>query len=178
MSETVILKTSRMRFVMWDEGDAALVQQLHSTMATTRYLSGNAPWSLEKAEERLRGWFEEQARDGTTKYKLLAEDGQFLGRAGISKFRNEQFELGYSLREEAWGKGLATEAASVLADWFFERQFAQGFIAFTHPDNIASQRVLRKIGMRESAPILIDGVLDSAFELTAEMRPAKPESLS
>jgi hypothetical protein len=43
MSETVILKTSRMRFVMWDEGDAALVQQLHSTMATTRYLSGNAP---------------------------------------------------------------------------------------------------------------------------------------
>lgn len=94
MSETVILKTSRMRFVMWDEGDAALVQQLHSTMATTRYLSGSAPWSLDKAEERLRGWFEEQARDGTTKYKLLAEDGRFLGRAGISKFRNEQFELG------------------------------------------------------------------------------------
>lgn len=32
---------------------------------------------------------------------------------------------------------------------------------------------LRKIGMRERAPILIDGVLDAAFELTADMRPAK-----
>ncbi|MGO7037111.1 GNAT family N-acetyltransferase [Rhizobium acaciae] len=172
--QRVMLKTPRLSLVMWDEGDAALVQQLHSTMATTRYLSGNAPWSLQKAEERLRGWSEEQARDGTTKYKLLAEDGQFLGRAGISKFRNEQFELGYSLREEAWGKGLATEAASALADWFFERKFALGFIAFTHPENIASQRVLRKIGMRERAPILIDGVLGTAFELTAETRPAKP----
>ncbi|MBY5328056.1 GNAT family N-acetyltransferase [Rhizobium leguminosarum] len=172
--QRVMLKTPRLSLVMWDEGDAALVQQLHSTMATTRYLSGNAPWSLQKAEERLRGWFEEQARDGTTKYKLLAEDGQFLGRAGISKFRNEQFELGYSLREEAWGKGLATEAASALADWFLERQFALGFIAFTHPENIASQRVLRKIGMRERAPILIDGVLGTVFELTAETRPAKP----
>lgn len=171
--QRIILKTSRLTFVMWDEGDAALVQQLHSTMATTRYLPGSAPWSLEKAEERLRGWFEEQAGDGTTKYKLLAEDGRFVGRAGISKFRNDQFELGYSLREEAWGRGLATEAASALADWFFERELASGFIAFTHPENTASQRVLRKIGMRERAPILVDGVLDSAFELTAEMRPAK-----
>lgn len=100
---SVILNTPRLSFVMWDEGDAALVQLLHSTMATTRYLSGNAPWSLEKAEQRLQGWFEEQARDGTTKFKLFAEDGSFIGRAGISRFRNEQFELGYSLREEAWG---------------------------------------------------------------------------
>ena len=172
----MILKTPRLRIVMWDEGDAALVQQLHSTMATTRYFPGSAPWSPEKAAERLRGWFEEQARDGTTKYKIVAEDGCFVGRAGISRFGSEQFELGYSLIEEVWGQGLATEAASALADWFFERGLASGFIAFTHPENIASQRVLRKIGMRERAPILIDGVLDMAFEMTADMRPAKLNS--
>jgi hypothetical protein len=33
---------------------------------------------------------------------------------------------------------------------------------------------LRKIGRREGAPILIDGVQDTAFELTADKRPAKP----
>ena len=175
MSETVILKTPRLSLVMWNEDDARLVQQLHSTRATTRYLFGQPPWSLEKAEERLQGWFEEQARDGTTKYKILAEDGRFVGRAGISKFRTtEQFELGYSLREEEWGKGYATEAACALREWFFEREFAPGFIAFTHPENAASQRVLRKIGMRERAPILINGILGSAFEITAEMRLRKP----
>ncbi|WP_010055147.1 GNAT family N-acetyltransferase [Rhizobium etli] len=167
--ESLILRTSRLRFVMWNEGDAPLVQRLHSTAATTRYLAGSAPWSPEKAAERLRGWFEEQARDGTTKYKLLGEDGRFIGRAGISRFGSEQFELGYSLIEEAWGKGLATEAARALADWFFESRPASAFIAFTHPENVASQRVL-KIGMRERAPILIDGVSGTAFELTAAMR--------
>jgi len=168
--QSVILKTPRLSFVMWDEGDAPLVQQLHSTIATTRYLSGSAPWSLEKAEERLRGWFAEQARDGTTKYKILAENGGFLGRAGISKFRNEQFELGYSLREEAWGKGYATEAASALTEWFFKRGFAPDLIAFTHPENTASQRVLEKIGMRERAPILVDEVLCTAFDIAADTR--------
>ncbi|MBY3598481.1 GNAT family N-acetyltransferase [Rhizobium bangladeshense] len=166
-SEKLILRSPRLRFVMWDEGDAALLQQLHSTVATTQYLAGNAPWSLDKAEERLRGWIEEHARDGMTKYKLLAEDGSFVGRAGISRFGSEEFELGYSLREEGWGKGLATEAASALAGWFFAREFASGFIAFTHPGNIASQRVLSKIGMRERAPILVDGVPNTTFELTA-----------
>lgn len=170
----LILRTPRLRFVMWGEGDAPLVQWLHSTTATTQYLPGNASWSLDKAEQRLWGWFQEQVRDGTTKYKLLGEDGRFIGRAGISRFSSEQFELGYSLIEEAWGKGLATEAATALADWFFEKRFAPGFIAFTHPENVASQRVLRKIGMRERAPILIDGVLDVAFEMTAKMRPEKP----
>ncbi|WP_106796172.1 GNAT family N-acetyltransferase [Rhizobium sp. H4] len=174
--DRVILRTPRLTFVMWDQADAPLVQRLHSTMATTRYLPGNTPWSLEKAEQRVRGWFEEQARDGTTKYKLLGEDGRFIGRAGISRFRSEQFELGYSLSEEVWGKGLATEAASALADWFFDRRFALGFIAFTHPENIASQRVLRKIGMRERTPILIDGGLDAAFEMTADMRPGRPSA--
>ncbi|MBB4504194.1 hypothetical protein GGE48_000140 [Rhizobium leguminosarum] len=48
--QRVILKTPRLTFVMWEEGDAVLVQRLHSTMATTRYLSGNVPWSLDKAE--------------------------------------------------------------------------------------------------------------------------------
>ncbi|MEB3046667.1 GNAT family N-acetyltransferase [Rhizobium mulingense] len=175
-SQRLILETPRLRFVMWDEGDAALLQQLHSSMATTRYLPGNTPWSLDKAEQRLRDWFAEQARDGTTKYKLLAADGSFVGRAGISRFGSDQFELGYSLREEAWGKGLATEAASALAAWFFARAFASSLIAFTHPENVASQRVLRKIGMRERAPILIDGVLDTAYELTAGMQSGKPSA--
>lgn len=67
--QQVILETPRLVAVMWDPDDAGLLQELHSTIETTRYLSGAAPWSREKAEERLRGWFGEQARDATTKYK-------------------------------------------------------------------------------------------------------------
>ncbi|WP_028744569.1 GNAT family N-acetyltransferase [Rhizobium mesoamericanum] len=171
----VILETPRLVAVMWEPNDAGLIQELHSMIETTRYLSGGAPWSRDKAEERLRNWFGEQARDGTTKYKILSrDDGRFVGRAGVSLFGGDRrdFELGYSLRHPEWGKGYATEIANGLADWFFGRNFAQHFIAFTHPDNIASQHVLTKIGMRSRMPMVIDELSCPTFELTAAMRSA------
>lgn len=170
MTGEIILETPRLVLRMWDGGDAGLIRDLHSTIETTRYLSGAAPWTLEKAEGRLSNWFGEQLRDGVTKYKILSrDDGRFLGRAGFSRYPGEpgDYELGYSLRKEEWGKGYATEIAGALATWLFERGFANRFIAFTHPDNVASQRVLRKIGMRDCAPILIDGLSCPNFELSA-----------
>ncbi|ACM26710.1 GNAT family N-acetyltransferase [Agrobacterium sp. SHOUNA12C] len=171
MSDTIILETPRLVLTMWHKGDAALIQQLHSTIDTTRYLSGAAPWTLEKAEERLKSWFGEQARDGVTKYKMLRrDDGRFIGRAGFSRFQEErgrgEFELGYSLSREAWGNGYATEIAGALSEWFFKRGIAREFIAFTHPENAASQRVLRKIGMRERPPMVIDGLACPSFGIS------------
>ena len=173
--QRAILGTPRLVAVMWEPDDAGLIHELHSTIETTRYLSGAAPWSREKAEERLRNWFGEQERDGATKYKILSrDDGRFIGRAGFSLLGRERqdFELGYSLRFQEWGKGYATEIAGELAEWFFERNFAQQFIAFTHPDNAASQHVLTKIGMRSRMPMIIDGLTCPTFELTAGMRTA------
>jgi RimJ/RimL family protein N-acetyltransferase len=173
--QRAILGTPRLVAVMWEPDDAGLIHELHSTIETTRYLSGAAPWSREKAEERLRNWFGEQERDGATKYKILSrDDGRFIGRAGFSLLGGERqdFELGYSLRFQEWGKGYATEIAGELAEWFFERNFAQQFIAFTHPDNAASQHVLTKIGMRSRMPMIIDGLTCPTFELTAGMRTA------
>jgi ribosomal-protein-alanine N-acetyltransferase len=171
MSDTIILETPRLILTMWDKGDAELIRQLHSTIETTRYLSGAAPWTLEKAEDRLKTWFGEQARDGVTKYKMVRrDDGCFIGRAGFSRFLEErergEFELGYSIRRDAWCNGYATEIAGALADWFFKRSFARQFIAFTHPENAASQRVLRKIGMQDREPIVIDGISCPSFRMS------------
>jgi RimJ/RimL family protein N-acetyltransferase len=162
-----ILETPRLRLVMWNKEDAGLVQALHSSIETTRYLPGTAPWTRQKAEERLQDWFDECRRDGVTKYKLLRrEDGAFVGRAGFSLLdRSGQYELGYSICREAWGNGYATEIAGALARWFFEKHFSDSFIAFTHPDNVASQRVLTKAGMLPCAPILIDDILCPTFEM-------------
>lgn len=175
MSDDIILKTPRLILSMWRRQDMHLLRDLHSTIETTRYLSGAAPWSDEKVEERFLSFFAEQARDRTTKYKVTSpDDGRFIGRAGFSRYGGErgEFELGYSLRHGDWGKGYATELANGLADWFFEKRYAPQFIAFTHPDNLASQRVLTKIGMRSRTPMIIDKMSCPTFELTAEMRRA------
>ncbi len=173
MSGDVIFRTPRLVARMWEDGDADLIQDLHSTIETTRYMSGAAPWSREKCEERLRSYFAEQARDGTTKYKIVSrEDGRFIGRAGISLFHTGEYEMGYAFYAGEWGKGYASEIAAGLADWFFAEGIAPHFVAFTHPDNLVSQHILKKIGMRERGPIFIEGVKGVEFEMTAAMRQA------
>ncbi|XAZ25337.1 GNAT family N-acetyltransferase [Sinorhizobium sp. B11] len=173
MSGDVIFRTPRLVARMWENGDADLIQDLHSTIETTRYMSGAAPWSREKCEERLRSYFAEQARDGTTKYKIVSrEDGRFIGRAGISLFHTGEYEMGYAFYAGEWGKGYASEIAAGLADWFFAEGIAPHFVAFTHPDNLVSQHILKKIGMRERGPIFIEGVKGVEFEMTAAMRQA------
>ena len=164
-----ILETERLRLVMWDADDARLVHDLHSTLATSRFMAGGAPWPMERCEERVQQWFREQARDGTTKYKVLSkEDDHFIGRAGISLHDGDigEYEMGYAFREEEWGKGYATEVARALIDWFSAKGTGK-LIAFTHPENYASQHVLKKAGMRPVAPRLIDGFVAPTFEAGA-----------
>lgn len=56
-------------------------------------------------------------------------------------------EMGWRLSHDAWGQGLATEGAKAALDWAFENIDAPEFIAFTAATNLASQGVMRKIGM-------------------------------
>ncbi|MCW3839293.1 GNAT family N-acetyltransferase [Micromonospora yasonensis] len=58
-----------------------------------------------------------------------------------------QAMLGYSLLPEARGRGLATRAVQLLAGWAFEVGLARLW-AGTRPENVASQRVLEKVGFR------------------------------
>lgn len=56
-------------------------------------------------------------------------------------------ELGYRLRRTAWGKGLASEGASALADWGFRSGRYDRIMATTMAVNLGSRRVMEKIGM-------------------------------
>lgn len=172
IADTIILETPRLILTGWDAADVTLIRDLHSTEQMTRYYSDPTTWTLEKAEERIRSWFGEESRFGVTKYKLIERhSGRFIGRAGFSPFGDDpvEFELGYAIAPEGWGKGYATEIAAGLRDWFFRRGIADSFIAFTHPENAASQRVLQKIGMRDRTPIVIDGITCATFEFASDM---------
>ncbi len=57
-------------------------------------------------------------------------------------------ELGYRLRREDWGRGLASEGASALVDWGFTNAAYDKIIACTMAVNHGSRRVMEKIGMR------------------------------
>ena len=77
------------------------------------------------------------------------QSGVFLGWCGIWILpETGEIELGYAIAKQFWNQGFATEAASVFLRYAFEVLNAERVIAVTEPDNLASRRVMEKLGMR------------------------------
>ncbi len=73
-----------------------------------------------------------------------------IGSIGLDtdKFRRDvkSKELGYSLSEDYWGKGLATEAAKEIIRFAFEKLWLDALMIKTSAENNRSQRVIEKCG--------------------------------
>ncbi|RAK70311.1 GNAT family N-acetyltransferase [Hymenobacter edaphi] len=61
-------------------------------------------------------------------------------------------ELGYRLLPEAWGRGYATEMGRALIEYGFGPLGLAQVVGITAPDNVASQHVLEKCGLRYQGP--------------------------
>jgi ribosomal-protein-alanine N-acetyltransferase len=72
----------------------------------------------------------------------------FCGVGGIGYDRNEN-EIFYSIGKAYWGKGYATEAATAVLKYAFDRLNLENIIGVVHPENIASRKVMEKIGLKK-----------------------------
>src|SRR5215471_12500479 len=72
------------------------------------------------------------------------ETGQLVGmaRLGVTSFEHRTGDLGYGLRRDRWGQGLATEAAGLMIQFGFEKLRLHRIFAYFDPNNGASGRVL------------------------------------
>jgi ribosomal-protein-alanine N-acetyltransferase len=78
------------------------------------------------------------------------DNGDFVGWFALKYISGTvEIEVGYRLRHGAWGRGFATEGARELVRYGFEDLGLHRIIGVTHPDNLASQHVLRKIGLAD-----------------------------
>jgi ribosomal-protein-alanine N-acetyltransferase len=76
------------------------------------------------------------------------DDGALLGQCGLFHLDNTaEVEVAYLLAKDAWGQGFATEAAAATLRYGFETVGLDRIVAVVRPQNIASQRVLEKIGL-------------------------------
>lgn len=67
-------------------------------------------------------------------------------------------EIGWRLREDAWGHGYAKEAASASLDLAFERFAADEVIALTVDGNRPSWGLMIRLGMRRREDLDFDNV--------------------
>jgi RimJ/RimL family protein N-acetyltransferase len=77
------------------------------------------------------------------------DDGSFVGGCGVFPTpEGGEIEIAYRLRRSCWGHGYATEMAAAVLAHAFTTLRLERVIGLTWPENAASARVLRKIGMR------------------------------
>jgi RimJ/RimL family protein N-acetyltransferase len=83
--------------------------------------------------------------------------GVFIGRCGLRQVEidgRHEVEITYGLMAEFWGRGLATEmAAECVRVGFVELKRAE-LVCFTLPTNLASRRVMEKVGFRYERDIV------------------------
>lgn len=91
---------------------------------------------------------------GYSMFSLIEKaTGRWIGRAG--PWVPEGWpgtEVGWALMKDAYGQGYATEAATAAIDWAFEALGWSEVIHCIDPDNLASQKVARRLGSTNRGP--------------------------
>jgi [ribosomal protein S5]-alanine N-acetyltransferase len=80
---------------------------------------------------------------------VLRATDEVIGSAEVyvESVRHHRAEIGYILRRDMWGKGLATEIAALLLRFSFDHLHLHRVYATCDPANTASARVIEKAGM-------------------------------
>ena len=151
MVET-IAETERLRLRNWGAEDVDEFMRHTNTPAVMRWLGG--VWPRERHEAAF-GRIKSYERDyGHTLWIVERKsDGALLGFCGLKRVNSEgapnpgDFEVGWRLREDAWAKGYAKEAAIASLDLAFNRYGASHVVALTITPNKASQGLMERLGM-------------------------------
>ena len=98
-------------------------------------------------------FLDQQAERPRRRFQLvitLPEDGRAIGSCGIRRKPENDLEadIGYELAPNHWGRGYATEAALAVVGFGFRELGLHRISSWCIADNIASARVLEKIGLR------------------------------
>jgi [ribosomal protein S5]-alanine N-acetyltransferase len=151
-----LLKTVRLTLRPQAQADAPALFAILNDPEVMRFWNRPAIPRLGIVEELVA---EQQAAmaDGLCRYWTLMEDGDAIGSVDLSLIESGSAELGFLLRRDRWGAGLATEAAAAAIAFGLGALGLTRLAAAVQRDNRAAARVLEKNGFKlvESRPVLL-----------------------
>lgn len=148
----VILETARLVLRPQVIEDLDDLWTLYQNPNITRYIP-DAPRSREEAQEELEWHMHGHPRHPELGLwaTILKENGKFIGRCGLLPWDVDgvhEVEVAYTIAEEYWGQGLASEAAHAILKYGFETLNLSRLVSLIEPENIGSQKVAEKMGMK------------------------------
>lgn len=83
---------------------------------------------------------------------------------GLLDCKPKDVEIFYGFSSEYWGQGLATEAAMAMLHYGFDIIGLKRIIAVVKPDNIASRKVIEKMGLKFEKILNVDNIHYSGYD--------------
>jgi RimJ/RimL family protein N-acetyltransferase len=153
-------ETPRLILRDWREEDWPTFWQVTNTPAVMRWLGGVQD---EAGRASVRARLESyRSEHGHTFWAVeRKQDGALLGFCGLKRSNQPggpqgMMEVGWRLREDAWGQGYAKEAAQASLALAFDRFGADEVIALTVEGNRASWGLMLRLGMERREDLDFD----------------------
>jgi [ribosomal protein S5]-alanine N-acetyltransferase len=144
-----ILETTRLILRELTPEDADALARVISDPATMRFYV--APFDRSGVEQWIARNIRRYAANGHGLWAMILKgSGELIGDCGLTVQNVDginEIEIGYHVRRDLWGQGLATEAARSCRDFGFAQIGVERLISLIRPENLPSRRVAEKAGM-------------------------------
>ncbi|AZA83676.1 GNAT family N-acetyltransferase [Chryseobacterium lactis] len=125
-----------------------LFSELFENENVTRYLPYKTPEEYKEMYDKALADYHEGPFSRWAIFDVQNNDFVGMCLARIFLDNPDQLEIGYTLSESYWGKGLGTQVCKALVEYCFSLNQQKDIVALTDLDNIGSQKVLTKTGFR------------------------------
>lgn len=147
-----ILRTQRLILREILPGDAEAVFRIRGDYEVTKYNIGPAYETLDQAVGIINSIRESYQDGAEVRWGITLSDGDdsVIGMCGFNYWnrRDSRASMGYDLARAYWGQGIMTEAIAAVIEFGFERMGLNRIEADADTRNIASGRVLEKLGFQ------------------------------
>ena len=151
MTGTEKFRTERLVARSWQIEDLPLAMELWGDPVVTALIDSRGKLTEAQVQEKLYAEIERERSSGVQYWALFDHrNGDFVGCGGLRPWvytpSEADFEVGFHLVRRCWGKGFGTEAALGALEYAWEKLQLSKVYAGHHPDNHASENILKKLG--------------------------------
>lgn len=168
----LILNTERLILRPFEKSDAESFFEMDKNPEVHRYLWNKPVLEIEEVFAGIKMIRQQYIDNNIGRFAvILKETNEFIGWAGLKyntktvNNKNYFYDIGYRLNENFWGNGYASEASFAWLDYGFKVMKIEKMTAAAHTANIASNRILQKIGMKVTEQYLEDNVSWNWYEM-------------
>ena len=172
------LETERLILRDLLETDVDGIFELDSDPIVHKYLGNNPIKTKEKAAKIIQFVQQQYKNLGIGRFAAIEKSsGDFIGWSGLKlntgekealNGKTEFYDIGYRFIPRYWGKGYATESSLAIMDFGFNQLKIKTICGAAETANLASNKVLQKIGLKFINEFTYDNVLCNWYELNKE----------